>query len=66
MRFDWAELMRAGCRGLRLTPREFWALTPAELAFLLGHRAGDGPLTRERLDALSAAYPDKTGELRDG
>ncbi|WP_339645812.1 phage tail assembly chaperone, partial [Jannaschia helgolandensis] len=40
--FDWPALMAAGLRGLGLKPAEFWALTPAELAFLLGH--GDGRL----------------------
>ncbi|MEL6587049.1 MAG: phage tail assembly chaperone, partial [Pseudomonadota bacterium] len=34
--FDWPLLMQAGLRGLGLKPSEFWNLTPAELAFLLG------------------------------
>ncbi|MFO8127672.1 phage tail assembly chaperone, partial [Yoonia sp.] len=33
---DWAGLMRAGLHQLRLPPREFWALTPAELQIMLG------------------------------
>ncbi|MEM0945808.1 MAG: rcc01693 family protein [Pseudomonadota bacterium] len=57
--FDWPALMRAGLRGLRLSPEVFWRLTPAELAFLLGSDAGEGPLTRDRLEALSRAWPDK-------
>lgn len=56
--FDWPALMRAGVRGLRLTPEEFWRLTPAELAFMLGRGAGEAPLTRARLDELAAAFPD--------
>lgn len=66
MRFDWGRLMRAGCRGLGLSPDAFWRLTPGEFALLLGHRAGDGPLTRERLEALSRAFPDRVnGEAND-
>ncbi|WP_208352942.1 rcc01693 family protein [Pseudaestuariivita rosea] len=57
--FDWPALMRAGMRGLGLRPQEFWALTPAELLFLLGTTSTDAPLTRSRLDELAAAYPDK-------
>ena len=55
----WRELMRVGLVGLRLTPREFWALTPAELMFIAG-RSGGGRevLTRSGLDALSARFPD--------
>ena len=37
---DWAGLMRAGLRGLGLTPEAFWRLTPAELAMMLGEAAG--------------------------
>jgi len=58
--FDWAALMRAGVRGLGLRPDQFWALTPAELALMLGERGGTGaPLTRDRLEELAAAYPDR-------
>lgn len=61
--FAWGKLMRAGIRGLRLTPQQFWALTPAELALLLGQDAGDTPLTRDRLEALARAFPDRTDEV---
>ena len=58
---DWTGLMRVGLRGLGLTPRAFWDLTPAELAFLAG--AGDGrmPMDRAGLEALAARFPDATG-----
>lgn len=56
--FDWPALMRAGMRGLGLRPDQFWALTPAELLFLLGTSSADAPLTRARLDELAAAFPD--------
>ncbi|NNL74676.1 MAG: phage tail assembly chaperone [Silicimonas sp.] len=62
--FDWGALMRAAlARGT--PPRAFWALTPAELAFLLGRTGGAGALTRTRLEELAAAYPDKASEDRD-
>jgi uncharacterized phage protein (TIGR02216 family) len=58
--FDWPVLMRAGMRGLGLQPEAFWRLTPAELALLLGRDAREGPLNRDRLEALSRAFPDRT------
>lgn len=57
-RFDWPALMRAGVNGLGLRPAEFWALTPAELHLMLGAAAGPAPLTRDRLNALAARFPD--------
>ncbi|SDL00989.1 rcc01693 family protein [Paracoccus chinensis] len=56
---DWPGLMRAGMRGLGLKPREFWDLTPAELALMLGIEFGAGAMTRGRLDALMAEFPDR-------
>jgi len=58
-RFDWPALQRAGLRGLRLRPAEFWALTPAEFRLLMGIDAGHAPMSRANLDALAAAYPDE-------
>lgn len=55
---DWPALMRLGLRDLRLRPRDFWALTPAELALMAGLHAAPGPLTRARLSELAARYPD--------
>lgn len=57
---DWAGLMRAGMVGLGLRPAEFWALTPAELALMLGIEGG-GQMTRARLAELAARYPDRPG-----
>ncbi len=53
-------MMRAGMTGLRLTPDQFWALTPAELRLMLGQGAGQSPMGRKGLDALMAAWPDGT------
>lgn len=56
---DWPGLMRAGLRGLGLRPAEFWDLTPAELAMMLGIEFGAGAMTRSRLDDLMAQFPDR-------
>ena len=58
-RFDWPALMRAGMRGVGLSPAAFWALTPAELALLRGQGAGRAPMGRAGLDRLMGAYPDR-------
>ncbi|MFK7762758.1 MAG: rcc01693 family protein [Roseobacter sp.] len=59
-RIDWPALMRAGMQGLGLEPNVFWSLTPAELQVMLGDPAQSGPLLSGGLEALMAAYPDKT------
>ena len=56
--FDWPLLMRTGMRGLGLSPSEFWALTPAEFALLVGESSGKLPLDRAGLAALQARFPD--------
>lgn len=63
--FDWPALMRAGLHGLRLKPCDFWALTPAELAIMLGQSKGVAPMSRGQLDQLLAAYPDQEGKHDD-
>lgn len=52
--------MRAGFGLLRLSSRDFWALTPRELAAALrpAARAADAP-SRAALDALMRAFPDR-------
>lgn len=55
----WAALMQAGLHRLGLKPWEFWALTPAELAMMLGQTAGQVPMRRQELDALMSAFPDE-------
>ncbi|MBQ0803725.1 rcc01693 family protein [Sulfitobacter sp.] len=50
--------MRAGLKGLGLTPADFWALTPAELQLMLGTTGAQAPLLSDGLTALMAAYPD--------
>lgn len=55
---DFGGMMRAGLRGLGLHPAQFWDLTPAELALMLGVEGGAGAMTRQRLEALAARFPD--------
>lgn len=64
--FDWPGLMRAGMRGLGLQPVQFWALTPGELALMLGNASALAPLNRARLTELSAAFPDVKKDKNDG
>lgn len=63
---DWPALMRAGLHDLRLHPRDFWSLTPAELALMMGVGPHTSPLGRNRLDALIAAFPDSIKGQDDG
>ena len=58
MTLDWSALMRAGIGGLGLSPQAFWALTPVELALLMGVGARPAPMDRAGLAALAARYPD--------
>lgn len=59
---DWPGLMRAGMAGLRLRPEEFWRLTPAELALMLGEPVGHRPMGRTQLDDLRRQWPDRAEE----
>lgn len=66
---DWPGLMRAGLHGLGLKPWEFWALTPAELALMLGidpGGAGGAGMSRARLDELAARFPDTLKQTKGG
>jgi uncharacterized phage protein (TIGR02216 family) len=63
---DWRGLMRVGLHDLHLTPDQFWRLTPAELRVMMGVDASAPPLTRARLAALAAAFPDVVKGTGDG
>lgn len=64
--FDWAAMMRIGLHQLRLTPGEFWSLTPLEFLVLLGLEGGPPPMARARLEELSRAYPDRAVKRTQG
>ncbi|GLQ10273.1 hypothetical protein GCM10007913_22050 [Devosia yakushimensis] len=58
--FPWEAAMRFGLGVLRLAPRDFWAMTPRELASAWGAVMGDraGPLGRQELGAMMEKFPD--------
>lgn len=62
---DWPGMMRAGLRELRLSPQQFWALTPAELMLMLGRDVGIPAMTRDGLAELAARFPDKLTETKN-
>ncbi len=62
---DWPGLMRAGMRGLGLSPEAFWRLTPLELKIKLGAEGTAPALTRARLEELAAAFPDRRKADKD-
>jgi uncharacterized phage protein (TIGR02216 family) len=54
--------MRFGLGTLRLGPREFWGLSPRELAAAIAGASGRSrpdPPPRAALDRLMAAFPDE-------
>lgn len=61
--FDWRSAMHLGLGRLRLLPRDFWAMTPAELAATAGFFAPppDAP-GRAMLEALMARFPDRADD----
>lgn len=68
---DWAGLLRVGLLapgrgGLGLRPAEFWALTPAELALMLGIEPGAGGMTRARLAEMAARFESVPGGCASG
>lgn len=63
---DWRGLMQAGLHGLRLTPAQFWALTPLELQVMLGLSHIAAPMARAQLAELEARFPDVQKETENG
>lgn len=57
--FPWSAALHFGLGLLRLGPRHFWAMTPAELMALAGGMQPVTALGRDRLAQLMAAWPDK-------
>lgn len=59
--FPWREAMAAGFGLLRLSPREFWSMTPREFASALGAMATEGTQAPGRADlvALMRLFPDR-------
>lgn len=58
--FPWDEAMRLGFGVMRLSSREFWGLTPRELAAAFGKGGGRGsPPSREGFAELMRRFPDE-------
>jgi uncharacterized phage protein (TIGR02216 family) len=59
--FPWREAMAIGFGRLRLSSREFWALTPRELAAAIEGLTGrtPAPMDRAAFDELARRYPDR-------
>jgi uncharacterized phage protein (TIGR02216 family) len=58
--FPWDQVMAIGLGLLRLSPRDFWAMTPREFERAMGllKEHGDAP-GRARLAELMRAFPDR-------
>ena len=60
MRFPWDEAMRFGFGVLKLSSRDFWGLTPRELAAAFEAWSGvrPGAPDRDRLKQMMERFPD--------
>lgn len=57
--FPWKAVMAAGLGRMRLAPKDFWSMTPRELAAVLDPAPLIGPApNRSDLALLMRAYPD--------
>jgi uncharacterized phage protein (TIGR02216 family) len=58
--FPWRDAMRLGFGVLKLSSREFWGLTPRELAAAFEALSGNRPVApdRARLGKLMERFPD--------
>ena len=63
--FPWADAIGFGLGVLRFSPKDFWAMTPRELAHAIAAVRGTqhDPMDRASLDRLMSAFPDaRNGE----
>lgn len=65
-RMPWPALMMVGLGRLRLSPDNFWAMTPRELRAALQVGQPAIPMDRTVLAALMARHPDGTGDGSHG
>ena len=58
--FPWREAIGFGLGVLRLSPEQFWRMTPRELAYAIEAVTGRGgaPLSRAALNDLMTRFPD--------
>ena len=59
--FPWDDVMQFGFAVLKLSSRDFWAMTPREIAFAMRAFApsGNTPLSRSSFDDLLTNFPDQ-------
>ncbi|MDN5928914.1 MAG: phage tail assembly chaperone [Hyphomicrobiales bacterium] len=59
--FPWDDVIHVGLGLLRLSPRDFWAMTPTEFAAAAGlsRRSSALPPTRTDLSRLMCEFPDE-------
>ena len=59
--FPWAQALAIGLGVLRLSPDQFWRMTPREFAAALRGLYSDAAAAFDRatLDALAARFPDR-------
>ena len=60
--FPWERAMAIGLGVLRLSPDQFWAMTPREFAAALRGLYGEpaAPIDRASFDALAKRFPDQS------
>ena len=57
--FPWKQAIGFGLGVLRLSPEQFWRMTPRELAYAIqATRGGQVPLSRTAFSDLMKRYPD--------
>lgn len=59
--FPWAGVMAFGLGTLKLAPRDFWSMTPREIAAAMRAHGIEGrkPMTAGDLQGLMEAFPDE-------
>lgn len=58
--FPWKQAIGFGLGVLRLSPEQFWRMTPRELACAIEAVRGDrAPISRAALSELMKRYPDE-------
>jgi uncharacterized phage protein (TIGR02216 family) len=63
--FPWRQAMGFGLGVLRLSPEEFWRMTPRELSAAIRAVTGErSPLTRATFDELLKRFPDDGSQRR--
>jgi len=57
--FPWEQAMAFGLGRLRLAPRDFWSMTPRELAAAMSAHASPVPAPgRDELERMMQRFPD--------